>query len=64
MSKIPVKDVTPKNETQSLYAKREKSTCAKSRGFQRLRKWLLWLLMIAYYGTAWLSWDGRQSRAL
>ncbi|MEN9464800.1 MAG: hypothetical protein RL217_981 [Pseudomonadota bacterium] len=62
MSKIPVKDVTPKNETQSLYAKREKIYMREIKGvFQRLRKWLLWLLMIAYYGVAWLSWDGRQA---
>lgn len=62
MSNIPVKDVTPKNETQSLYAKREKIYMREIKGvFQRLRKWLLWALMAAYYGVAWLSWEGRQA---
>lgn len=60
MSNIPVKDVTPKSD--SLYAKREKIYVREILGFfQKLRTWTLWALMLAYFGTVWLQWDGRQA---
>ncbi|WP_221798238.1 cytochrome c oxidase accessory protein CcoG [Oceanobacter mangrovi] len=60
MSNIPVKDVTPKE--QSLYAKREKIYVREILGFfQKLRTWTLWALMASYYGAVWLNWDGRQA---
>ena len=60
MSKIPVKDVTP--ETQSLYQKREKIYMREVEGlFNSLRQWLLVSLMIVFYGSVWLKWDGRQA---
>src|SRR5690554_7760983 len=60
MSKIPVKDVTP--EMQSLYQKREKIYMREVEGFfNSLRQWLLVSLMIVFYGSVWLKWDGRQA---
>lgn len=62
MSKIPVKDVTPEPETQSLYAKRKKIYVREISGFfQTLRKYALWLLFALYFGVVWLTWDGRQA---
>jgi len=59
MSNIPVKDVTPK--TQSMYEKRKKIYVREIEGFfQKLRTYTLWALMLAYFGTAWLSWEGKQ----
>jgi cytochrome c oxidase accessory protein FixG len=60
MSNIPVKDVTP--QSQSLYAKREKIYVREILGFfQKIRTYTLWALMLAYFGTVWLQWDGRQA---
>lgn len=60
MSNIPVKDVTPK--VQNMYEKRKKIYVREIEGFfQKLRTWSLWALMLAYFGTAWLSWGGRQA---
>ncbi|GGY32901.1 ferredoxin [Bacterioplanes sanyensis] len=57
---IPVKNVTP--ETQSMYQKREKIYVREIHGlFQKIRTYSLWALMLAYYGTAWISWEGRQA---
>src|SRR5690554_7436313 len=62
MSKIPVKDVTPEPETQSLYKKREKIYMREVEGFfNNLRQWLLGALLVLFYGTVWLKWDGRQA---
>ena len=62
MTKIPVKDVTPKNETQSLYQKREKIYVRDISGhFQKIRSTLLWALFAAFFGVAWLTWDDRQA---
>lgn len=60
MSKIPVKNVTP--ETVSMYQKREKLYVREVEGFfQKLRTYSLWGLMLAYFGTAWINWGGRQA---
>lgn len=60
MSNIPVKDVTPK--TQSMYEKRKKIYVREIEGFfQKLRTWSLWALMLGYFGSAWLNWEGRQA---
>src|SRR5690606_27814398 len=60
MSNIPVKNVTP--ETKSMYEKRKKIYVREIGGsFQKLRTWTLWALMLAYFGTAWLNWEGRQA---
>ncbi len=60
MSNIPVKDVTPKQ--QSMYQKREKIYVREIIGvFQKARTYTLWALMLAYYGVVWLNWDGRQA---
>lgn len=60
MSNIPVKDVTPK--VQNMYEKRKKIYVREIEGFfQKLRTWSLWALMLAYFGTAWLNWGGRQA---
>ena len=60
MSNIPVKNVEPK--TQSMYEKRKKIYVREIQGvFQKLRTWTLWALMLAYFGTAWLTWEGRQA---
>lgn len=60
MSNIPVKDVTP--PVQSMYEKRKKIYVREIEGFfQKLRTWTLWALMLAYFGTAWLNWEGRQA---
>ena len=60
MSNIPVKNVTP--EPKSMYEKRKKIYVREIEGFfQKLRTWTLWALMLAYFGTAWLSWEGRQA---
>lgn len=60
MSNIPVKDVTPK--TQSLYEKRKKIYVREIAGFfQKIRSWSLWALMLGYFGSAWLNWEGRQA---
>ncbi|WP_430462132.1 cytochrome c oxidase accessory protein CcoG [Thalassolituus sp. LLYu03] len=60
MSEIPVKDVTPK--TQSMYEKRKKIYVREIEGFfQKTRTYSLWALMLAYFGTAWFNWEGRQA---
>ena len=60
MTKIPVKNVTP--ETQNLYKKREKIYVREITGlFQKLRTYVLWGLFAAFFGAAWLNWDGRQA---
>ncbi|WP_276784513.1 cytochrome c oxidase accessory protein CcoG [Thalassolituus oleivorans] len=62
MSQIPVKNVTPEPELQSMYKKREKIYVRAISGvFQKIRSWSLWALMLGYFGTAWLSWGDRQA---
>ncbi|MBS7660768.1 cytochrome c oxidase accessory protein CcoG [Pseudomonas lalucatii] len=64
-SQIPVKDVTPapsKVESVDLYANREKIYTRAFTGlFRNLRMLGGALLFILYFGTVWLSWDGRQA---
>ncbi|MFC3679738.1 cytochrome c oxidase accessory protein CcoG [Bacterioplanoides pacificum] len=64
MSNIPVKDVTPPSakQSQSMYEKRQKIYVREIEGlFQKIRSYSLWALMLGYFGTAWLTWDGRQA---
>ncbi|MCA6128820.1 cytochrome c oxidase accessory protein CcoG [Thalassolituus oleivorans] len=62
MSQIPVKNVTPEPEVQSMYKKREKIYVRAISGvFQKIRSWSLWALMLGYFGTAWLNWGDRQA---
>tara|TARA_R110001583_G_scaffold193657_2_gene362555 strand:- start:4318 stop:5730 length:1413 start_codon:yes stop_codon:yes gene_type:complete len=62
MSQIPVKNVTPEPELQSMYKKREKIYVRAISGvFQKIRSWSLWALMLGYFGTAWLNWGDRQA---
>lgn len=64
MTKIPVKDVTPKQEGQTvdLYQKREKIYVKEIKGFfQRLRTLSLWGLMIGYFATPWVNFGGQQA---
>jgi len=68
---IPVKQIDPNEEIATeavelqeynLYAKREKIYTRAIKGvYQQLRAYTGWLLMIAYFGTSWLSWDDRQA---
>lgn len=72
--KIPTKDVTPKTIDPknigaqntagggSLYAQREHIYVRRIKGtFQKLRGLFNWLLMLLYFGTVWLQYDGRQA---
>lgn len=64
MTKIPVKDVTPKQEPKSagLQSKREKIYVREVKGFfQRLRSFSLWGLMIGYFATPWFNMGGHQA---
>jgi len=67
MSKqIPVQDVTPptkgKGESVDLYASREKIYTRAFTGFFRnLRMAGGALLFLLYFGTVWLTWNGRQA---
>lgn len=62
MSQIPVKDVTPEIEIVELYAKREHIYVKFYRGlFKNLRIISSAVMLIAFYGTTWLQWDGRQA---
>ena len=67
MSKqIPVQDVTPptkgKGESVDLYASREKIYTRAFTGFFRnLRLAGGALLFLLYFGTVWLTWNGRQA---
>jgi cytochrome c oxidase accessory protein FixG len=64
-SQIPLKDVTPAPttvESVDLYASREKIYTRAFTGiFRNLRMLGGALLFILYFGTVWLSWDGRQA---
>jgi cytochrome c oxidase accessory protein FixG len=62
-SQIPVKDVTPaKVETVDLYANREKIYTRAFTGiFRNLRMLGGALLFLLYFGTVWLTWNGRQA---
>jgi cytochrome c oxidase accessory protein FixG len=62
-TQIPVKDVTPaKVDTVDLYANREKIYTRSFTGlFRNLRMLGGALLFILYFGTVWLSWNGRQA---
>ena len=62
-TQIPVKDVTPaKVETVDLYANREKIYTRSFTGiFRNLRMLGGALLFILYFGTVWLTWNGRQA---
>ncbi|HDZ57618.1 MAG TPA: cytochrome c oxidase accessory protein CcoG [Pseudomonas xinjiangensis] len=61
--KIAVKDITPGNaETYDLYAKRDKIHTRSYKGlFKNIRVIGVAFLFALYFGTAWLSWDGRQA---
>jgi cytochrome c oxidase accessory protein FixG len=60
-TQIPVKDVTPdKVETVDLYANRERIYTRAFTGiFRNLRMLGGALLFILYFGTVWLTWNGR-----
>ncbi|RDL45834.1 cytochrome c oxidase accessory protein CcoG [Marinomonas piezotolerans] len=59
--KIPVKDVTPEIIEYDLYEKRKKIyTRAISGFFQKIRVRTLWVLMLGYFLTPWMSWHDRQ----
>jgi len=64
-AQIPVKDVTPtpaKVEVVDLYANREKIYTRSFTGiFRNLRMLGGAALFLLYFGTVWLSWDGRQA---
>ncbi|MDP3977775.1 MAG: cytochrome c oxidase accessory protein CcoG [Pseudomonas sp.] len=62
-TQIPVKDVTPaKVETVDLYANREKIYTRSFTGiFRNLRMLGGALLFLLYFGTVWLTWNGRQA---
>jgi cytochrome c oxidase accessory protein FixG len=61
--KIDVKDVTDNTvKTVDLYQEREKIYVRRIKGFYRsLRVYGGSLLFLAYFGTLWLNWDGRQA---
>ncbi|MFP6849476.1 MAG: cytochrome c oxidase accessory protein CcoG [Pseudomonas sp.] len=64
-AQIPVKDVTPapaKVEVVDLYANREKIYTRSFTGiFRNLRMLGGATLFLLYFGTVWLSWNGRQA---
>ena len=62
-TQIPVKDVTPaKVDTVDLYANREKIYTRSFTGlFRNLRMLGGALLFLLYFGTVWLTWNGRQA---
>lgn len=64
-TQIPVKDVTPtpaKVEVVDLYANREKIYTRSFTGiFRNLRMLGGAVLFLLYFGTVWLSWNGRQA---
>ena len=64
-SQIPVKDVTPapaKVESVDLYASREKIYTRAFTGiFRNLRMLGGAALFLLYFGTVWLTWNGRQA---
>ncbi len=64
-SQIPVKDVTPapaKVESVDLYANREKIYTRAFTGiFRNLRMLGGAALFLLYFGTVWLTWNGRQA---
>lgn len=61
--KIEVKDVTDNTvKTVDLYQEREKIYVRRIKGFYRsLRVYGGALLFAAYFGTVWLTWNGRQA---
>lgn len=64
MSKIPVKDVTPKQAVKSVTPNpvQEKIYVKEIKGFfQRLRTVSLWALMVGYFATPWFNLDGQQA---
>lgn len=53
---------TPKEQVIRMYAAREEIYPREISGrFTRLRWLCLWLTQLVFYGTAWLSWNGRQA---
>ena len=62
-AQIPVKDVTPaKVEVVDLYANREKIYTRSFTGiFRNLRMLGGGALFLLYFGTVWLTWNGRQA---
>ena len=64
-AQIPVKDVTPapaKVEVVDLYANREKIYTRSFTGiFRNLRMLGGAALFLLYFGTVWLTWNGRQA---
>jgi len=65
--KIPVQDVTPppppqKGEGVDLYAKREKIYTKSFTGlFRTLRMGAGAAMFLLFFGTVWLTWNGRQA---
>ncbi|MFB9885040.1 cytochrome c oxidase accessory protein CcoG [Balneatrix alpica] len=69
MSRIPLKEV-PSNkpakdaavQTYDLYQKREHIYTKAFTGiFRNLRMLTGWLLLVGFFGTSWLQWEGRQA---
>lgn len=63
MQKIPVKpvEVQPAQAPKSMYEKRKKIYIREVQGFfQKTRSLFLMLLMVMYFGVAWISWGGKQ----
>ena len=60
MSKIPVKNITPKEKSSP--APGEKIQVREIHGlFQKIRSYSLWGLMALFFATSWLSWGDRQA---
>lgn len=60
MSKIAVKDITPKEK--SIHPPGEKIQVREIHGiFQKIRSYSLWGLMALFFATSWLNWGDRQA---
>ena len=60
MSNIPVKNITPKENTSQ--APGEKIQVREIHGvFQKIRSYSLWGLMALFFATSWLNWGDRQA---
>jgi cytochrome c oxidase accessory protein FixG len=62
MKQIPIKHVDVEKQYVDLYAKREHIHVRAYKGFYRsLRVLAAWPLLLAYYLTPFITWDGRQA---
>lgn len=64
--KLPVHDITDELPAEigeiDLYQKREKIYTRKIEGFfQRIRVFTGWPLLLGYFATPWLQWNGKQA---